>query len=120
MEKSVTLDTLRRMCVKFDAVEAIGSKKRGNLTLPEFRRIVKDTIPDVPVTNEEVEHLFTKVLLLSLLTWWRPTKTIFIPSWAKLHFDRKSPAPLNLCSDVRDSVTESWRWTNKFVYYYYY
>jgi len=26
-----------------------------------------------------------------------------------------SPAPLNSCSDVRDSVIESWRWTNKFV-----
>jgi len=43
-----------------------------------------------------------------------------IHGWPKLHLDRKSPAPLNSCSDVRYSVTESWRWTNKSVYYYYY
>jgi len=33
---------------------------------------------------------------------------------------RKSPAHLNSSSDVRDSLIESWRWTNIYVYYYYY
>jgi len=70
---------------------------------------------NIPVTATKIRRPNN----LELPVWWasfyyisiliqEAIKNIFIPSWPKLHQDRKSPAPLNSCSDVRDSVTESW------------